>query len=360
MTRQQLLRTLLLPMLVPVLLVVLGWTFAGSIDPYQLDVATSLLILLAAAQAWNIMAGFTGQFSLGTSAFIGTGAYATVLAMTKWGMTSWTALLLSGVAGAVLAAFLAPALLRLRGDYFTIGTLAAALAVQAWAVNFDPVGRSSGIDVPFDKLPFPVDLFRIALVVAAVAAVVSIWFAGSRFGLQLSAVGQDQDAAVGLGLNVFRLRLVTFAVSGFLTGAAGAVLALQQVHVEPAGSLGISWTISVVLMTIVGGLGTRVGPLVGVVVIYLGVTKQFAEQPITGLVVQGLILILVVRFAPKGLWPLVAEPASTLISRWRSHDQSPTQVAADRSGEPTAQPGTATDAANGTRRPEAQASNGTP
>lgn len=321
MTRQQLVRAVLLPMAVPVLVVVLAWIFAGSIDPYQLDVATSLLILLAAAQAWNILAGFTGQFSLGTSAFIGTGAYTTVLVMTKWGLNPWTALLLSGVAGAGVAAVLAPALLRLRGDYFTIGTLAAALGVQAWAVNFDLVGRSSGIDVPFDKLPFPVDLFRIALVVAASAAVVSVWFAGSRFGLQLSAVGQDQDAAVGLGLNVFRLRLVTFLTSGFLTGTAGAVLALQQVHVEPTGSLGITWTISVVLMTIVGGLGTRLGPLVGVVVIYLGVTKQFAEQPITGLVVQGLMLILVVRFAPKGLWPLAAELVGGRLARQRAtHD----------------------------------------
>lgn len=300
---------------VPITIALIGWFAAANLTAYTLDVATSLLILLIAAQAWNVLAGFTGQFSLGTSAFIGTGAYTTALTMNHLDVGPWTALLAGALTGALLAVLLSPALLRLRGDYFTIGSLAAALGVQAFATNFDLVGRSAGMDVPFDRVPINVDLFRLALMGAVAAGLVSIWFARSPFGLRLAAVGQDQDAAVGLGISVFRLRLTAFAVSGALTGVAGAVVALQQVHVEPTGSLGVAWTISVVLMTIVGGLGTLIGPLLGVCVIYLGVTKQFAEQPVTGLVVQGLILIAVVRFAPSGLWPLARDAALRIASR---------------------------------------------
>lgn len=307
----------LLALLVPGVIGVVGWFAASNLTAYTLDVVTSLLILLAAAQAWNILAGFTGQFSLGTSAFIGTGAYTTALVMDRWGLGPWSALLCSGVAGGVLAVVLAPALLRLRGDYFTIGSLAAALGVQALAVNLDLVGRSAGVDVPFDQVPVNVELFRIALVAAVLGALMSVWFARSALGLRLSAVGQDQDAAVGLGISVFRLRLLAFAVSGLLTGAAGAVLALQQIHVEPTGSLGVSWTISAVLMTIVGGIGTLVGPLVGAVVIYIGITKQFPDQPILALVIQGVALILVVRFAPRGLWPLAWDLVGRVLPRLR-------------------------------------------
>ncbi|MEO7844410.1 MAG: branched-chain amino acid ABC transporter permease [Nocardioides sp.] len=295
---------------VPLVLGLVGWFAAANLTAYTLDVATSLLILLIAAQAFNILAGFTGQFSLGTSAFIGTGAYATALTLDHLDVGPWTALLAGAAAGGLLAVLLSPALLRLQGDYFTIGSLAAALGVQALATNLDLVGRSAGVDVPFASIPVNVDLFRVALIGAVTAAVISVWFARSPFGLRLSAVGQDQSAAVGLGIHVFSLRLVSFAVSGALTGVAGTVLALQQVHIEPSGSLGVSWTISVVLMTIVGGLGTLLGPVLGVCIIYLGVTKQFADQPITGLVVQGFILIAVVRFAPSGIWPLVRDAAT--------------------------------------------------
>lgn len=302
---------------VPVAVALVGWFAAANLTAYTLDVGTSLLILVIAAQAWNVLAGFTGQFSLGTSAFIGTGAYTTALTMNHLDVGPWTALLAGALTGALLAVLLSPALLRLRGDYFTIGSLAAALGVQAFITNFDLVGRSSGMDIPFDRVPINVDLFRLALMGAVVAGLVSIWFARSPYGLRLAAVGQDQDAAVGLGISVFRLRLTAFAVSGALTGVAGAVVALQQVHVEPTGSLGVAWTISVVLMTIVGGLGTLLGPLLGVCVIYLGVTKQFAEQPVTGLVVQGLILIAVVRFAPAGIWPLVRHATVGVVRRRR-------------------------------------------
>jgi branched-chain amino acid transport system permease protein len=284
---------------------------------YTLDVGATLLIYLAATQAWNLLAGLAGQLSLGVSAFLGTGAYTVALLMAHLGMSPGVALLGAAVGATALSGVLAPALLRLRGDHFTIGSLAAALAVQAWAVNSSLLGGSAGLDLPLDQVPAGVGLFRWALLVAAVATLCSMGVAASAFGLKLLAVREQPEAATGLGVNVFRLRLMVILLSSLLTGLAGGVFALQQVHLEPTGSFGVSWTINVVLMTIIGGAGTLIGPVVGTVLVYYGLTQQLSAQPILGPIIEGIVLIAVVRFAPRGLWPLVVDRAPTTTARLR-------------------------------------------
>jgi len=139
--------------------IVLG--VARGMTPYDLDVATSLLLFVAVAQAWNILAGFSRQFSLGASAFVGAGAYtaASVSIHLEWSPVLM--LLSAGVVAGVLALVLAGALLRLREDYFTIGSLAAALAVHAFVTNNQWLGGSAGLNLPFDNLPTPMGIFHI-------------------------------------------------------------------------------------------------------------------------------------------------------------------------------------------------------
>lgn len=272
---------------------------------YQLDVATTLLAFVALAQAWNILAGFSGQFSLGASAFVGTGAYATGLVQIHLGLSYPVALVVAALGGGVLAGLLAWPLLRLRGDYFTIGTLAAALALQAWMFNWTFAGGSTGINLPIDAVPGPVPVFRVACTVAGVVMGTAYFVARSRFGLRLRAVRDHESAATGLGISAFRHRLAALVVSGVLMGLVGGVVALQQVSFEPAGMLGIEWTINALLMTIVGGLGTLTGPVVGAVVVYYLLTKQLASYQSLSIVIEGVLLIVIVRFAPRGLWPLL-------------------------------------------------------
>jgi len=272
---------------------------------YQLDVATTLLAFAALAQAWNILAGFSGQFSLGASAFVGTGAYATGLVQIHLGLPYPLAILVAAAAGGVLAGVLAWPLLRLRGDYFTIGTLAAALALQAWMFNWSFAGGSTGISLPIDAVPGPVWVFRIACTVAGVVMATAYFVARSRFGLRLRAVRDHEGAAAGLGISAFRHRLAALVISGVLMGLVGAVVALQQVSFEPSGMLGIEWTINALLMTIVGGLGTLTGPVVGALVVYYVLTKQLASYQSLSIVIEGVLLIVIVRFAPRGLWPLL-------------------------------------------------------
>lgn len=294
---------------VAAVVVVLAGTMvaAPSLDRYSVDVLTTLLILITVAQAWNLLAGFAGQFSLGTAAFFGTGAYAVALVMIRLEVPPVLAVPAAAAASAVLSGLLAVPLLRLRGDYFAIGSLTAALALQALVVNLDWLGGSSGLDLPLVAVPAGVDLLYIALVIAAVTTAVCIVVRFSAFGLRLAAIRENADAAVGLGVSVTRHRLGALVLSGALTGAAGGVFALQQIHLEPGGTLGISWTIDAVLMTVIGGLGTIMGPILGAVLVDLLLTRQLGAQPVLGLVVEGVVLVAVVVVAPKGLWPTLAD-----------------------------------------------------
>jgi branched-chain amino acid transport system permease protein len=276
---------------------------------YQLDILTTLLAFIALAQAWNILAGYGGQVSLGASAFVGTGAYTAGLLELHAGVGYEVAILGAVLGGGALAAVLAVPLLRLRGDYFSIGTLAAALALQALALNWSFAGGSTGVNLPAAGIPGPVEIFQLACGIAAVAMICAYLVAHSNFGMRLKAVRDNESAAVGLGVSAYRHRLAALLVSGALSGLTGGLLAMQQISFEPTGMLGIGWTINALLMTIVGGIGTILGPVVGAVAVYYLLTKQLEEYQTLSVVIEGLLLIVIVivivRFAPRGLWPLL-------------------------------------------------------
>jgi branched-chain amino acid transport system permease protein len=223
--------------------------------------------------------------------------------------------LLAAVVSAVFAALLAVPLLRLRGDYFAIGALAAAIAVQALLTNWDWAGGAAGIILPIDRLPSSVGLFGVAVIVAGLAMAVALYVRDSAFGLRLAAVRDNEPAAAGLGVAVYRHRFVAFVASSVLTGMAGAVVAYQYVAVSPAGVANVNWSLNAVLMTLVGGMGSLLGPLLGVVVVYYGLTKQLEDFQVLSLLVEGVLLVLVVKFAPAGVWALLARAGRAAWTR---------------------------------------------
>ncbi|MFT4288502.1 branched-chain amino acid ABC transporter permease [Nocardioides sp.] len=301
----------------------------GGLTPYGLDMWTSLLTVIGVAQAWNLLAGFSRQFSLGVGAFVGAGSYTAAMVTIHWEWGPIRTVLAGGVVAAVLAAVLAIALLRLREDYFTIGSLAAALALQTFVINSEPLGRSAGLSLPFSVLPTPIGLFQLAAACVFLCSVATVWLKFSAVGLRMSAVGQNEDAAVSLGVGVRGMRLTALMLSGGLMGLLGAVVALQQVAVEPIGGLGITWTIGAIVMTIIGGVGTFFGPVLGGALVYLGLTKQLGGHPILGLVVEGAVLIAVVTLAPRGIWPLLVDLARRGWGRLRPPRQPQPAVSSD-------------------------------
>jgi branched-chain amino acid transport system permease protein len=287
----------------------------GQLSRYELDLTVSLLGYIVLAQAWNALAGFGGQVSLGVGAFVGTGAYSAGLLMVHAAAPFVLALLAAGAAAGLLALVLSVPLLRLHGDYFAVGTLAVTLALEAWALNWPFVGRSEGLQLPVGSLPDGQTLYELAIAMTAVAFLVTIWIQRSRFGLRLMAVRDDEGAATGLGVSAFRHRLLVFVVSSVLTGLVGGLVALQQISFEPTGILSLNWTVDALLMTIVGGMGTFFGPILGAVLVYYGLTTVFAALQAFGLVVEGALLVAIVRFAPQGLWPLGRQIVQELTRR---------------------------------------------
>jgi branched-chain amino acid transport system permease protein len=278
------------------------------------DLGLTLLVYLAVAQSWNLLAGFSGQVSLGTAAFVGLGAYALTLLMLHSSAPWQLCVLASGVAGATGAALLAIPLLRLRGDYFAVGTLAAALALQAFLVNWQWAGGSAGLVVPLDRAPGPQTLFRLAVLVAAGATALVLWLRHSAFGLRLAAVRDHESAAAGLGVSVTWHRFAALVLAGTVASLAGAVVAFQSIAVVPDGVAGLGWSLQAVLMVVVGGAGTVVGPAFGVVVVYYGLTRLLEDARTLSLVIEGILLVAIVRFAPAGAWPWLARAVRAALA----------------------------------------------
>lgn len=294
-----------------VLLLVLALATSSQLSRYELTVGAALLAYVALAQSWNLLAGFSGQISLGVSAFVGTGAYTMALLMLHAQFSWLWAMFLGTIAGGLLSVVLAPALLRLRGDYFAIGSLAAALALQAWLLNWSYAGGSSGLTLPITALPGLVGTYQVAAAAAAIALATLIVVRASPLGYRLAAVRDAEGAAGRVGVPATRQRLYALVLSSLLMSLAGTAFALQQISFEPNGMFGIGWTLSALLMTIVGGIGTLFGPVVGVIVIYYGISTELASYQTISLFLEGGLLIAIVRFAPQGLWPLVRSAVAT-------------------------------------------------
>jgi branched-chain amino acid transport system ATP-binding protein len=296
---------------------------AGRLSANALNTAATLFVYIALAQAWNILAGLSGQVSLGVGAFVGVGAYAMGLVMVHAGAGLIAGLAVAAGAGGLLGLLLAVPLLRLRGDYFAVGTLAAALALQAWLLNWDFAGGSTGLSLPVAAVPPLAGLYRLGVVVAVLGIGAAVAVRGSRFGLRLLAIREHEDAAATLGVNTWRMRVGALVLSSVLMGLAGGAFAIMQLSFEPNGMVGMNWTIWALMMVVIGGFGTITGPIVGAVFVYYVVATELASYPTLGLFIEGALLILIVRFAPRGVVPLAVDGIKAGVASWRRRAVQP-------------------------------------
>lgn len=291
---------------------VLLWFAPEVAGDYWLQIGFRVLIYLALAESWNLLAGSAGLVSLGTSCFVGLGAYVAFGLLNS--LDAPLALVLAGgaLAGGSLAAIVSPALFRLRGLYFTVGTLALAELLRLTMINVSAFGGATGIILQKDPPPLP-ELFRYALGVALIASLAITLCTRTRISVILRAVRDDEDAAAQMGVRPYRVKLAAFILASALGALAGGVQATKLGAIEPYGMFGLQWSIDVLSMVIIGGVGLRLGPLVGALfVVALG--EALADYPEAHIAIAGLILIVLIRFAPKGVVGLVAS-ASSLTKR---------------------------------------------
>ena len=268
---------------------------------------TTIFMFVALAQGWNLIGGFAGYASFGQVVFFGVGGYSTAVMMSHWHVSFWLALPLSALVVTVFAVLIGLPLLRLKGHYFAIATLGVAEGMREVVTNLPELtGGGAGITVPTVGNQAPTaylgndGFYTLFLLLAALAMLVTGLVSRNKFGFALRAINQDEDAAASMGVNTTRTKVATFALSGFLTGLVGAAYAFQQVTIFPERLFDVDITVLMVVMVVIGGSGTVLGPLLGAVALQF--LSEWLRQHYTDYhtLILGAIVILAVILLPQG------------------------------------------------------------
>jgi branched-chain amino acid transport system permease protein len=290
---------------------------AFSTVPFFINVDTSyfayylflVFCYIAVSQGWNLVAGYTGQISLGTHAFFGLGAYTTGIIwlrdITKTGYYFDPVLMvLSGLVPVILAIIIGiPLLSRLRGDYFAFGTLGVGQIVTVIFIKARHVtGGADGLHLPSTVFESMKPYYWTSLLLAFFATVVVYVIIRSRVGLALRAIKEDETAAAAHGIHILKYKIFAFAVSAFLAGLCGSLYGIYLFHINPDSVMNLNnWMFYPLLMCVLGGNGTIIGPIIGA--FFITALFSFGDVYFKGThpIVSGLLIILVMRFMPGGL-----------------------------------------------------------
>lgn len=288
-------------------------------DQFFLDTLILILVWGALSAAWNVAAGYAGQVSLGHSAFFGIGAYSAALLSARYGQSPWIGMLIGmmlSVGAGLIIGYLSN---RLKGPYFALSTIAFSQVLLILASRWRGfTAGSEGIPVPFRPGFWTLGLGHVAwvylaLVMAVLFYGVQVYLERSRIGYQLAGVREDEDAAEALGIASRRLKVLAVTASAALTSVCGTLWAQYVGFVDPFYVFSVDLSIRFALNTIIGGMGTALGPYLGSILIttletYLRATFSGMKTGFAGiyLVIYGVVLILVVRFVPEGLAGIAA------------------------------------------------------
>jgi len=293
-------------------------------EHWVLNLGFFTLMYAVLGTAWNLLGGYAGYTSLGHAAFFGVGAYALALAFghaaAGAGLAPFVALPAIGVGTGLAALPVAWVALRTRATTFAIVTLTLLFVVQTLAFNLGSLtGGAQGISLPAP--PFPVDTFErpfyLAMLALLAAAVLASWYVrGSKLGLALFGIRDDEDRARGLGVRVTGVKLAAFGLSVGLTAMAGALWAYYVSFIYPQFAVDPLVSIGAVLMVYLGGRGTLWGPVLGAFVLipaqqYLAYRLGQSQLYLVG---YAAVFLLVMLFLPRGILPSAAD----LLDRWRA------------------------------------------
>ncbi len=300
------LRSLVLSLALALALALVPIVFPGELAWIGLGFLSFIFVTLAIA--WNLVGGYAGQVSFGYAAFFGTGAYITAVLWARHGWNPVATLPLAGLGAAAVALLVGVPCFRLLGPYFSIATIGVGEASRVLALNLDELtGGASGMNLPLD-VPSKSWFYWSALALATVTMAISAWVRSSRLGLGLAALRMNQGAAESLGLNAALYKNIAHCLSAFFVGMAAGLYAVYFSYVHPNQVFGFELSIGMVLMGVIGGIGTLWGPVLGAA-IYYPVNQLVLAQPklvAFNLLVYGGLLILIVLFEPRGLMGVLA------------------------------------------------------
>jgi branched-chain amino acid transport system permease protein len=277
-------------------------------NEYFFTAGYTVLLFVILATAWNILGGYTGYVNFGSAAFFAIGAYTTVALYNAF-KAPLAVMIVSGTLTAGLAGLgLGYLTLRLRGVFFAIASLALAVVLYVFVVNWDFVGGARGAyvlqprEVPLGMPHYIHLIYSIQLLMAALALVVARAIERSTFGRGLAAIRDDELAAECSGVPTLRLKIFSAMVSCALMGMAGTTFPYYLSYIEPSSAFSLSYAVNSIAMPLIGGMMSWVGPLIGAVL--LGTVQQLVQVTISSawnLLIVGVLLVLFVTLAPNGI-----------------------------------------------------------
>jgi len=270
------------------------------------------LMIALAGQGWNILGGYGGQYSFGHAAFFGTGAYVTAILQVHYGVNAWIGFAAGIVAGAAVGAIIGGLAFRagLRSSYFALVTLAFAEVLRILASVAPITGAGVGLLVKLDlraqsfQFQSRAIFYYVILALVGVSLVIAQLLERSRFGTWLIAVRENEDAAMALGVDAIAVKLAAMVLSAAITAAAGCFYVQYFLFIDSGIAYGTWISIEALLTPIIGGVGTVFGALVGALLVKSlgeGVKLVTGDVPGLDLMIYGAVLIVVIRFAPRGL-----------------------------------------------------------
>jgi branched-chain amino acid transport system permease protein len=283
---------------------------------YIVNVFLLICVHTALASMWNLLAGYSGMISLGQQMFIGLGGYTLAVLSVYYQVPVFLAAFIGGVISLLLALTISLPIFRMKGVYFAIGTWVIAEALGICFSNWGYVRYGMGMFIqPAYKLSMSVTYYA-ALVLSAGSVAIIYGILRSKLGLGLMAIRDDDMASEALGVNIFRCKLTCFLIGAFITGMTAGVLYLNTIFIQPFEAFGIGWTVKLLFIVIIGGIGTIEGPILGAI-LFVILQQYLSEYVGYNMIILGAITIAVILVAPKGIMGTLQEKLGWTLFRIR-------------------------------------------
>lgn len=272
--------------------------------------------LLALAQFWNLMLGYAGLISVGQQGYIGIGSYTLWLFADVLHIHPFVSVIFAAIGGAIIALPAASLVFKLKGGYLAIGTWVIAEVLRLIVANIKRTGGGSGITIQAaTKLGTDLRVpgsYWWALAMAVIAMGTTYFLLRSRTGLALKAIRDNDLAAESSGVNLWRTKLYTYVIAGAGCAAVGAIVAIHLLRVQPAAAFSVNWTAYLIFITVIGGVGTIEGPIIGTIIYFVlrETTSKYGEWYF---IVLGVLAIVVTIWSPQGIYGYVARKTNFFV-----------------------------------------------
>jgi branched-chain amino acid transport system permease protein len=299
-----------LSLLIAVLLTLPAWGTSA-----EMRLVMEISYYLALAQAWNLLAGYAGLVSVGQQAYVGLGGYVFFALTVLLQLPPLLALPLAGIAAVAVALPTAFIVFRLSGAYFAIGTWVVAEVFRLLLALVTPLGGGTGMSLPVSivralgesKVVRDMTLYYLGLTIGIGAVLLAFFWLRSRQGLALTAIRDSEAAAASVGVDNRRTKLAVYLIAALVAGLVGALVFLQKLRISPDAAFSVGdWTVYVIFITVIGGIGSIEGPIIGTVV-FFALRALLADYGAWYLILLGATAVTVMLLAPRGAWGLVQQ-----------------------------------------------------